>query len=122
MSQVTHWTPRKASAAIGAFLIVAGTGTHTADGSVVQANADTSKALGVSGSRAVVADETVEIAITGIADVKYGGNVAVGDLLTSDSDGKAVATTTAGKRVVGIAMAAGVDDDIGEVLLAPGSV
>ena len=114
MSQVTHWTPRAASSAIAAHRIV--------DAAGAQGVADTVLAIGVSGSRAVASGETVEVAIAGIADVEYGGSVTAGDMLTADSDGKAVGTTTAGKRIVGIAMATGVDGDIGTVLIAPGSV
>ena len=114
MSQVTHWAPRLASAAIAAHRIV------TAGGA--QAAAAAAKSIGVSGSRAVASGETVEVAVAGIAPVEYGGNVALGDLLTSDANGKAVVTATAGHRIVGAAMVAGVDGDIGEVLLSPGSV
>jgi len=114
MSNVTHWTPLQASGAIAARRIVNAAGD--------QANADTDLMIGVSGSRAVADGETVECAVGGIADVKYGGTVSAGQLLTANSDGEAVSTTTAGKRIVGIAMVAGVDGDIGEVLLSPGSV
>lgn len=59
---------------------------------------------------------------SGIAEVEYGGNVTRGDLLTSDANGKAIATTTAGNRIIGIAMASGVSGDIGLALINPGSV
>ena len=114
MSQVTHWAPRRASAAIAAYRIV------TAAGAVAATTA--AGAFGVSGSRAVAAGETVEVAVGGIAPVEYGGNVTAGDLLRADANGKAVPTTTAGHRIVGVAAAAGVDGDIGEVLISPGSV
>ena len=114
MSQVTHWAPRRASAAIAAHRIV------TAAGAV--ANSAATQGIGVSGSRAVAAGETVEVAIAGIAPIEYGGNVAAGDLLRADATEKAVVTNTAGHRIIGIAMVAGVDGDIGEVLLSPGSV
>ena len=49
----------------------------------------------------------------GIAKVKLGGTVsAAGAWITSDSAGKGVATTTDGNRVIGMALAAGVDGDI----------
>lgn len=114
MSHVTHWVPLEASGAIGAYRLV--------DAAGAEGGGDTSTLIGVSGSRAVADDETVEVAIAGIADVEYGAAVTAGALLTSDSDGKAVPTTTAGKRIAGIAMTAGADGDIGEILISPGSV
>lgn len=119
MSSVTHWLPQKAGAEIAAHRIVE---PKTADGTVEQAAADSGKLVGISGSRAVGSGDTVEVAITGIADVEYGAAVTRGDLLTADSDGKAVTESSAGKRIVGIALKSGVDGDIGEVLLSPGSV
>lgn len=119
MSQVTHWTPLKAQADISARRIVEVIG---ADDAAQQAAANNDALVGVSGSRAVETDETVEVAISGIAEVEYGANVTRGALLTSDASGKAVATSTAGHRVVGIAMWSGADGDIGRVLISPGSV
>ena len=119
MAHVTHWHPMKANGAIGARRLVE---PINADGEARQAAAAAAKVIGVSGSRAVAAGETVEAAITGIAEVEYGGNVTRGDLLTAAADGTAIATSTAGNRVVGVAMQSGVDGDIGEVLLSPGSV
>ena len=55
----------------------------------------------------------------GISKVKYGGTVTVGARLKA-SGGKAVVTTTAGDRVIGIAQIAGVLNDVGSVLLQPG--
>lgn len=56
----------------------------------------------------------------GKAPVKYGGTVAKGDKLTSDASGLAITTTTAGNKVIGIAVKAGVANDIGEVDLGVG--
>ncbi len=117
--QVTHWAPFKANAAIAARRIVE---VLTSDGNVSQAAANDDAIIGVSGSRAVAANETVEVAVAGIVEVEYGGTIARGALLTADSDGKAVSTTAAGKRIVGIAINSGVDNDIGLVLISPGSV
>ena len=58
-----------------------------------------------------------------ITKVKYGGTIAVGDKLKSNAAsgaGKAVATTTSGNRVLGIALVAGVLNDIGYMLCEPG--
>lgn len=54
---------------------------------------------------------------TGTAKVKIGGSVSIGDWVTSDSNGKGVATTTDGNIVIGRALEAGVDGDIIEVQL-----
>lgn len=119
MNRVLMWVPYKASAAVAAHRLVE---PGANDGEVRQGASDAAKLIGVSGSRPVAADETVEVATVGIADVEYGGNVARGDLLTADASGKAIATAAAGKRVVGTAVVSGIDGDIGEVLVSPGSV
>lgn len=118
MAQVTHWAPFKAGAAIGARKIC----QIAADGDAVQAVAATKGLVGVSGSRGVANGETVEVAVTGIAEVVLGGTVEEGAFVTADANGDAVATTTASDGIVGICVKGGVDNDIGEVLLAQGSV
>jgi len=116
MQQVTHWAPFKAGAAIGARKIV----RIANDGDAEQAKANTNGLIGVSGSRAVATDGTVEVAISGIAEVQLGGDVKEGALITADSSGDAV-TATGNNRIVGICVVGGADGDIGSVLLAPGS-
>ena len=54
----------------------------------------------------------------GTTKVKAGGTIAIGDWVTTASDGEAVATTTDGDIVIGKALQAGVDQDIIEVQLA----
>ena len=56
----------------------------------------------------------------GTAKVKAGGTIAIGDWVTTDSSGKAVATTTDGNIVIGryIGDAAAADGDIIEVQLS----
>ena len=117
MGQVTHWKPMKASGAIAGFRIVQVAGNNE----VGQSVAASKDMIGVSGREAVKAAETVEIAITGVADVTLGGAVAAGAHVKSDADGKAVATTTSGDHIIGICIVGGVEDDIGEILLAPGT-
>ena len=116
--QVTHWAPFKAGAAIAARKIV----QIAADGDAEQAVAATKGLVGVSGSRAVASGETVELAVSGIAEVVLGATVEEGAFVTADANGDGVATTTAGDGIVGICVVGGVDGDIGEVLLAQGSV
>lgn len=55
---------------------------------------------------------------SGTAKVKLGGTVAIGDWVTTDSNGKGVATTTDGNITIGRALEAGVDGDIIEVQLS----
>lgn len=57
------------------------------------------------------------VRILGISKVIAGGTVAVGDWLTSDANGKAVATTTAGDYVIGRSLNAGSSGDIISVLM-----
>jgi hypothetical protein len=68
--------------------------------------------------------DVVDVVLSGVATVEYGGNVTVGALLTSDSVGRAIAATaSAGSnvRVIGVAMVGGVSGDLGAVLLSAGS-
>lgn len=65
------------------------------------------------------AGEQATYAYTGVAKVKAGGTVGVGAWVTSDTAGKAVATTTDGDIVIGrhIGTSAGADGDLIEVQL-----
>lgn len=97
----------------------------TADGVAVTAAAATDALLGVSTGIPATTGERVDLVVTGIADVEYGGNVSRGALLTSDAEGRAVVASPAAganARVIGQAWVSGVLGDIGSVLLAPGSV
>lgn len=98
--------------------LVAGTIVKLASGEVVVAAAATDKFIGV-----VVADvgagEMADVRLRsaqGTVKVRAGGNVAVGDYVTSDADGEAVATTTVGQEILGLALEAGVDNDLIEVM------
>ena len=101
-----------APAAIGAFLLVKHAAT---DGEVAQASAATDALMGVTDTVAPAAGERVDVIKSGLADVTYGGNVAKGDPLTSDGNGKAIKATVAGSRLIGYAEVAGVAGDIGLV-------
>jgi hypothetical protein len=93
---------------------------------VIQASAVSSTMFGVSDDvPAPATGDVVDVVLTGVATVEYGGTVAVGALLTSDSTGRAVAAAPAAgvnNRVVGVAMVAGVVGDLGAVLLSPGQI
>ena len=116
MTRVLFWDAKEAGAAIAGYRIVK---PGSADGKVVQSAAAGNSHIGVSYRKGAKANETVEIARVGVAEVEYGDTITRGALLTSDADGKAVAAG-AGNRVIGTAEISGVDGDIGQVLLAPG--
>lgn len=103
---------------------------------VVQASASSQTLLGVSkvpdalldpivlGAAAptikAVAGNAVDVILDGVAEVEYGGTVAVGDLLTTDSVGRAIAAAAplaSNIRTIGMATVAGVTGSIGCVLL-----
>ena len=95
------------------------------DTTAAQATTTTEALLGVSDSLgADAAGDQVDIIMGGIANVEYGGNVSAGDPLTSDADGKAVASApalTVTDQIIGFAMVDGVDGDIGSVHLVRGT-
>ena len=98
--------------------LTAGTIVKLVNGEVVVATDDNDKFIGV-----VVADvgagEVADVRLRsaqGTVKVRAGGNVAVGDYVTTDADGEAVATTTVGAEVLGMALEAGVDNDLIEVM------
>lgn len=105
----------RAGAAVAARRIVR---FGASDISVTQASTALARAIGVSVELAADIGEPVDVALSGITDVDYGGAVARGDFLTSDADGRAVPAVTAGARIVGQAMVSGVAGDIGSVHLA----
>ena len=111
--------PLKAGAAVAINKIV----KHgTADNKVIQATADSEALLGVSDRPAAADGDPIDIVVHGVAPVKYGGAVTRGAWLTSDANGDAVVTSANGKQVIGRALVAGADNDIGEVLLAQGQL
>jgi len=92
------------------------------DDYAVHSAAATDKLIGVSDNIDVAAGERVDVHLVGPVEIEYGGVVTRGDLLTSDANGKAIATTTTNNRVVGIAMVSGVLGDIGSVNISPGII
>ena len=109
------------------------------DDSVVQATAATDALMGVVAELDVSSGERGDIHLAGVAQVVYGGTITRGDLLTADSNGKAVKVTRhthtentaasytqnattgvgSGERIIGVAMVSGVSGDIGSVLIQP---
>ncbi len=110
-----------ADGAVAAYRIVK---PGSAEDDAAQATAVSEKLLGVS-QHAAVDNERVRVMEQGITKVEYGGNVAFGDPLTSDANGKAVAAApSAGVNnyIIGFARAAGVSGDIGRALLSQGRI
>lgn len=94
----------------------------SSDTAVVQAAAATDSLIGVSELGASATGNSCSVVMGGVAAVEYGGNVTRGQMLTADSNGKAVAAAPAAgvnNRVIGVAMSSGVSGDIGDVLISP---
>lgn len=95
------------------------------DRTVIQGAAGADAVIGVSDViSAAATGERVDVVMSGIAPVVYGGTVTRGQLLMSDSTGRAItATAAAGTNVryAGVAMVSGVVGDIGDISLSPGS-
>ena len=110
------------AADIAAYLIAKAAAPTT--GTTVQtAAAATDVLVGITGSMGGQSGQPVDLTILGPGEVRIGGNVAFGDPLTSDANGKAIkAVAAAGttKFIVGYALAAGAADDVIPVRIAPG--
>lgn len=107
--------------------------TGIVEGCVVKPGADnqhvlisasaTSKNFGIAQNAAAAAEDKVEVALPGGgAKGLAGGSISFGDLLTSDSAGKLVATTTANDRVVAIALEDAVANDLFSVFVCVSNV
>lgn len=108
-----------AETAVGANLIVK---FGSADDKVVLAAAVGDKLMGVSENIAAAIGERCDVVVEGIADVICGGAVTRGDPLTSDANGKGVVAAPAAgtnNRIIGIALASGVLNDIIPVRVCP---
>ncbi len=87
------------------------------DREALQASAATQKFAGVAGlpkGVAAVSGDSIDVIKSGVAEVIYGSNVAVGDVLTADAQGRAVVAAD-GNSVIGIAQITGVSGDLGAV-------
>lgn len=111
---------RATAAAIAGYRILK---ASAANGTVEIASAATDKLIGVSDSLGVEASGIADVGLSGQGEVCLGGNVAFGDELTSDANGKAITaptTNSAQIRIIGIAHAAGVLNDVIPYHIAPG--
>src|SRR5687767_178384 len=101
-----------AEAAISANRIVK---VGAADYGVLQAAGVGDKSIGDTTEIDAAINERVDVIHNGIADLKIGGAVARGDLLTSDANGQGVAAAPAAgtnNRIIGVALISGVNGDI----------
>lgn len=96
------------------------------DNHVIQGAAATDALIGVADRLgAAAAEDQVDVHLSGVVEVEFGGTVTRGGLLTSDANGKAVAAAPApgvNNAVIGRAVVSGVAGDIGSVLLAPSQI
>lgn len=65
--------------------------------------------------------EATDVIRSGLAPVKYGADITVGQPLTADAEGRAI-PAAAGNFYIGFAEYAGAEDDRGSVWIAPGQL
>lgn len=93
-----------------------------ADGTVTQCELAADASIGISGRVAAdQAGQRLDIVRVGLAEVEYGEGITRGQLLTADTQGRAIAATP-GARVIGVAEASGNTGDIGSALIAPSTI
>jgi len=122
MSNPTLTRSFVAEAAINTYRIVKFGST---DDYVIQGAAATDGLIGVVEAVAPAAADRCDVVMVGIAEVKLGGSVTRGGLITSDSTGQGVAPSPAAgtnNSVIGRALMSGVSGDVIPVLLQPGSM
>lgn len=94
----------------------------SADGKVIKAAAATDKVLGVSQQTITApSGQRVDVVMAGIAEVKAGGTITRGDLLTSDASGQAVTAAPAAgsnNRIIGVALVSAVSGDVFPVMIS----
>jgi hypothetical protein len=88
----------------------------SADFEVVPATSGTDMAIGITDCLDTKAGGIVDIYLSGICDVRFGGNVERGAAVTSNAQGLAVAAQTSDK-VIGYALQSAVANDIGSIVI-----
>lgn len=108
----------KAGAAVSAYRIVK---FGSDDQHVIQGAAATDTTIGINQApQAAATEDYVMVALQGLGQVELGGTVVRGDLLTSDSVGRAVASLVAPTdRVIGVALASGTVGQFIAVSISP---
>lgn len=110
----------EASAVIAAYRIVAFSDAANSS-KIAQGAAANGRLIGTTGKiGASAAGLMTDVNRAGLNPVQLGGPVSAGDWLTSDANGKAIATTTVGHNVIGRAEQPGVADDVIDYFAAPG--
>jgi hypothetical protein len=97
----------------------------SADYEVAQATSDDDASIGVADGRGRIGNDRCDVHRAGLVDVEYGGVVTRAAPLTSDASGRAiVAAPAAGttSRVIGFAEVAGVEGDIGRLMIQLGQI
>jgi Uncharacterized conserved protein (DUF2190) len=117
MASMDTFRSYKAEATVEGFRIVK---AGSADLTAIKATGATDALLGTSDALDKATGEMVDVSLSPLAEVRLGGTVTRGAPLTSDANGKAVATSTAGNRIIGYAEASGVADDVIPYLRALG--
>ncbi len=84
---------------------------------VVAASDGTAHLVGVTSSFSVEQGGVVDVVMSDMPDVTYGGTITAGDPLTATTGGKVVVATTEGTHVIGYARYDGVDGDIHPILI-----
>ncbi|WP_315804042.1 capsid cement protein [Bradyrhizobium sp. SZCCHNS3002] len=95
------------------------------DFGVLTGAAATDKIIGASTDIDAASGERCDVVLEGIADIKLGGTVARGDLLTADASGQGVTAAPAAgvnNRIGGMALISGVSGDVIPVKIAPSSL
>lgn len=96
----------------------------TTDKTVVAASDETDSILGVNNNIGAAEGDPIDVTLLGIAEVKLGGDVTRGDLITSDANGCGVKLTDAMLqadvcRALGMVLVSGVSGDVVPVLVQP---
>lgn len=113
---------RRAAVDIAGCLLVAFTATRN---QVTVAATATDPLAGISDAEGGKAGGLVDVYLTEIGDLRAGGVISPGDLVTADAMGRGVkATRQAGAvvRYIGVAQGPAVEGDIFHVLIAPGAI
>lgn len=110
-----------AGAAVAPFRVV----KLSSDTAVIQSAAAADFHVGVCVQPAGAASGArLDVSVDGPTDVEFGGTVTRGDLLTTDSVGRAITATAAAGvnvRIIGIALVSAVVGDIGRIVVSQAS-
>lgn len=91
------------------------------DGVVAQAAAGADFSIGIADPLGGDSGGICEVMLAGAAEVRAGGTIARGSMVTANAAGAAVVAST-GNRAIGFALESAVVGDIFRVLIAPGVV